>query len=71
VGGLNYQVEHHLFPTVCHIHYRSIAPIVKQTAEEFRLPYKSAPTFRSALAGHARLLRKLGEKDFVPQVAIA
>jgi linoleoyl-CoA desaturase len=71
VGGLNYQVEHHLFPTICHIHYRNIAPIVKQTAEEFGLPYKSAPTFRSALVGHVRLLKKLGEKDFVPQVAMA
>ncbi len=37
-GGLNFQVEHHLFPNVCHVHYRNIASIVKQTAEEFELP---------------------------------
>ncbi len=71
VGGLNYQVEHHLFPTVCHVHYKDIAPIVKQTAQEFGLPYKSTPTFRSALVGHLRLLRKLGEKDFRPRMAVA
>jgi linoleoyl-CoA desaturase len=60
VGGLNFQIEHHLFPNVCHVHYRNIAEIVKQTAAEFGLPYKSARTFIGALAGHARLLRQLG-----------
>src|SRR6185369_17581168 len=39
VGGLNFQVEHHLFPSVSHIHYKKIAPIVKKTAEEFNYPY--------------------------------
>jgi linoleoyl-CoA desaturase len=62
VGGLNYQIEHHLFPTVCHVHYRKIAPIVEQTAREYNLPYKSIPTFMGAMAGHARLLKKLGER---------
>jgi linoleoyl-CoA desaturase len=59
-GGLNYQVEHHLFPTVCHVHYRNISRIVKETAKEFDLPYKSAATFTEALVGHARLLKVLG-----------
>jgi linoleoyl-CoA desaturase len=62
VGGLNYQIEHHLFPNVCHVHYRKIAPIVEQTAREYNLPYKSIPTFMGAMAGHARLLKKLGER---------
>jgi len=62
VGGLNYQIEHHLFPNVCHVHYRNIAPIVEQTAHEYNLPYKSIPTFMGAMAGHARLLKKLGER---------
>ncbi len=62
VGGLNYQVEHHLFPTVCHVHYRKIAEIVKSTAEEFGLPYKAYETFGDALAAHGRQLRELGEK---------
>lgn len=60
VGGLNFQIEHHLFPNICHVHYRKIAGIVKDTAKEFGLPYKSARTFVDALAGHARLLKQLG-----------
>ena len=60
VGGLNFQIEHHLFPNVCHVHYRKIAGIVKATALEFGLPYKSSRTFIGALAGHARLLKQLG-----------
>lgn len=62
VGGLNFQIEHHLFPSICHVHYRKIAPIVKSTAQEFGLPYKTSRTFLSALAGHARLLKKLGAR---------
>jgi linoleoyl-CoA desaturase len=62
VGGLNYQVEHHLFPTICHVHYRKIASIVKKTAEEFGLPYKSKDTFMQALRAHGRLLKELGQK---------
>jgi linoleoyl-CoA desaturase len=62
VGGLNFQIEHHLFPNVCHVHYRKIATIVKATTEEFGLPYKSSKTFISALAAHGRLLKQLGLK---------
>lgn len=62
VGGLNFQIEHHLFPNICHVHYRHIADIVKSTAQEFGLPYKSSRTFWLALKGHARLLKKLGER---------
>lgn len=62
VGGLNFQIEHHLFPNVCHVHYRKIAGIVKETALEFGLPYKSSRTFVGALAGHTRLLRQLGRR---------
>ncbi|MFT5724361.1 MAG: linoleoyl-CoA desaturase [Bacteroidia bacterium] len=60
VGGLNYQVEHHLFPNVCHIHYKRISEIVKKTAEEFNLPYYSKPTFLGALQAHTALLKQLG-----------
>jgi linoleoyl-CoA desaturase len=62
VGGLNFQIEHHLFPNICHVHYRKISGIVKATASEFGLPYKSSRTFVGALAGHARLLKKLGAR---------
>jgi linoleoyl-CoA desaturase len=62
VGGLNFQIEHHLFPNICHVHYRKISNIVKDTALEFGLPYKNARTFVDALAGHARLLKQLGSQ---------
>jgi linoleoyl-CoA desaturase len=60
VGGLNFQIEHHLFPNICHIHYRKIAPIVEQTAKEFGLNYNLKPTFMSALKSHIRRLKELG-----------
>jgi linoleoyl-CoA desaturase len=60
VGGLNYQVEHHLFPNICHIHYKRISEIVKKTAEEFNLPYYSKPTFLDALRAHTLFLKQLG-----------
>jgi linoleoyl-CoA desaturase len=60
VGGLNYQVEHHLFPTICHIHYPKISKIVEQTAKEFNLPYLRRKTFVGALWSHEIMLWKLG-----------
>ena len=60
VGGLNFQIEHHLFPNICHIHYDKIAPIVEQTAIEFGLPYNLKPTFASALISHIKMLKVLG-----------
>lgn len=63
VGGLNFQTEHHLFPKVCHVHYPKIAPIVKQTAEEFGIPYLYYPNIRTALASHVRMLKKLGRNE--------
>jgi linoleoyl-CoA desaturase len=60
VGGLNFQVEHHLFPNISHVHYPKIAPIVEATAREFGLPYFAERSFRSALSSHARMLYQLG-----------
>lgn len=60
VGGLNFQVEHHLFPNICHVHYKKLAPIIEQTAKEFNLPYHTKKTFIGALASHAKLLYQLG-----------
>lgn len=62
VGGLNFQIEHHLFPNVCHVHYRKIAEIVRATAHEYGLPYRSTRTFLEALTSHTRLLRQLGAR---------
>ncbi|HVG40397.1 MAG TPA: acyl-CoA desaturase, partial [Chitinophagaceae bacterium] len=60
VGGLNFQVEHHLFPRISHIHYPKIAPIVKQTAEEFGIPYLENKTFGTAIKSHIQFLQRLG-----------
>jgi linoleoyl-CoA desaturase len=60
VGGLNYQIEHHLFHNICHIHYKKIAPIVKATAQEFNIPYHEQTTFWQALASHIRILKQIG-----------
>jgi linoleoyl-CoA desaturase len=61
VGGLNYQIEHHLFPNICHVHYKKIAPIIKETAKEFNLPYHSKSTFIGAVISHAKVLYQLGK----------
>jgi linoleoyl-CoA desaturase len=63
IGGLNYQVEHHLFPTICHVHYRNIAPIVQKTASEYNIPYHVQPTFIHALKDHYKMLKKLGRTN--------
>jgi len=66
IGGLNYQVEHHLFPDICHVHYRNIAPIVKATAAEFNIPYYTKKTFFDALKAHANMLYQLGRLEMQP-----
>lgn len=60
VGGLNFQIEHHLFPKISHVHYPAISEIVKETAKEFNIPYLENKTFGSALASHFRYLKQIG-----------
>ncbi|TAF34479.1 MAG: acyl-CoA desaturase [Cytophagales bacterium] len=60
-GGLNMQIEHHLFPKICHIHYTKLQKIVQQTAQEFGVPYVNNPTFMGALASHYRMLYNMGK----------
>lgn len=62
-GGLNLQVEHHLFPKICHIHYPQISGIVKKTSLEFGLPYHENTSFASALKSHYNFLKKAGKKQ--------
>jgi linoleoyl-CoA desaturase len=62
-GALNYQIEHHLFPNICHVHYPRIAPIVRETAREFKIPYHSKSNFWSAVRAHSRMLRDLGKAN--------
>jgi len=61
VGGLNFQVEHHLFPRICHVHYPAIAPIVRQTAAEFGVDYLENRTFWQAFKSHVATLRRFGQ----------
>jgi len=65
-GGLNHQIEHHIFPNISHIHYDKISEIVKQTAIECSLPYFEYKTMRSAVIAHFKHLKELGQK---PQLA--
>src|SRR3989344_544924 len=60
IGGLNYQIEHHLFTGVCHVHYPALAPLVQKTAAEYGVTYHVEPTFWKALRGHVKMLKKLG-----------
>ena len=69
LGGLNYQIEHHLFPSVSHIHYPAIAPIVEKTCREHDVSYSAHPTFRSAIASHFRWLREMSRRPVEVVVA--
>jgi len=60
LGGLNFQVEHHLFPRVCHVHYPALSRIVEQTCADHHVRYRTEPTLRKALAANCRWLREMG-----------
>jgi linoleoyl-CoA desaturase len=62
-GGLNHHIAHHLCPYVCHTHYAPLTRIVKQTAEEFGVPYRQHPTMTRAIVHHLILLKQLGNED--------
>jgi linoleoyl-CoA desaturase len=69
VGGLNYQVEHHLFPNICHVHYREISKVIKKTAEEYGVPYYEHRTFFGAVRSHFALLNQLGTGSYDKKIA--
>jgi len=60
VGGLNFQIEHHLFPKISHVHYPAISKIIKQTCNEFGIQYVEYKKMRHAIASHTSYLKKLG-----------
>jgi linoleoyl-CoA desaturase len=68
VGGLNYQIEHHLFPKVSHVHYPEISQIVKDTCQEYNIPYNEFKTTRKALVSHLKTMKEFGK---VPDLAMA
>ena len=63
IGGLNYQVEHHVLPDVCHVHYKKLTNIVADTAREFGMPYHVKKYVLHALVDHTKMLRILGKKQ--------
>lgn len=65
-GGLNHQVEHHLFPNISHIHYRKISGIVKEVTSRYGIPYHVQNTFLHAVISHGRMLNRLGRRPVSP-----
>ncbi len=61
IGGLNYQIEHHLFPKICSIHYPQISSITRQIAKNHDVPYHYQPTLRAAIRSHYRTLKRFGK----------
>lgn len=62
VGGLNFQIEHHLFPKISHVHYPAISEIVRSVCREYQLQYIEYPTMRKAVVAHVRFLREMGRR---------
>ena len=60
LGGLNFQVVHHLFPQVCHVHYPALSRIVEETCREFGVRYSAHRSFLAGVVSHYRWLRELG-----------
>jgi len=60
LGGLNYQIEHHLFPNICHIHYPAISKIVRSACQKFEIPYLETKSFWSAVRSHIKTLKRFG-----------
>ena len=63
IGGLNHQIEHHLFPQVCSVHHPALSPIVREVAQEHGVPYHYNPTLRAAVRSHQRMLKQLGRGE--------
>jgi linoleoyl-CoA desaturase len=64
-GGLNYQIEHHLFPRISHIHYPALSKIVKLKCQEFNVPYNCIPSLNGAIQSHFRFIKSLGKKPIL------
>lgn len=63
LGGLNYQIEHHLFPRICHVNYPAISKVVEATCHEYGVKYSEHKTFGAGLVSHFRWLRRMGRPD--------
>ena len=63
LGGSNYQIEHHLFPKICAVHYPALSKIIRQTASEYQLDYHVFESFPQALKAHYQFLKELGSNE--------
>lgn len=63
-GAINIHIAHHLFPTICHIHYKSLIPIIKETAQEHNLKYREHFGVVNAIASHLSMLKELGKTSY-------
>lgn len=63
VGGLNFQIEHHLFPKISHVHYPAISKIIKKACDEFNVPYIEYPKMRTAVVSHVNYLKSLSKNN--------
>lgn len=63
IGGLNYQIEHHLLPNICHVHYKKLSEIVAATAQEHGIPYLTKKSFFAAIRDHIKMLHQLGTME--------
>ncbi|WP_458071397.1 fatty acid desaturase family protein [Rhodanobacter sp. BL-MT-08] len=59
IGGLNFQIEHHLFPRISHVHYPAVARVVEATCREYGITYRTHRSFAAGIASHYRWLRRL------------
>jgi linoleoyl-CoA desaturase len=59
-GGLNHQIEHHLFPKICHVHYPALAEVIEGTCRDFGVSYSAHDTFLASLMSHYRWLKQMG-----------
>lgn len=66
LGGLNFQIEHHLLPRICHVNFPALSPIVEQTCREFGVRYNEHESFLAGLASHFRWLRQMGAPAGAP-----
>jgi linoleoyl-CoA desaturase len=66
LGGLNFQIVHHLFPRICHVHYPALSRIVEATCKEYGVRYQTHDSFAAGVRSHYRWLKRLGQPDAVP-----
>ncbi len=70
-GGLNFQIEHHLFPNICHIHYPAISNIIRSTSGEYGIKYNENETMWDAIKSHTRMLKILGRQETLLSTGVA